>query len=433
MASLNMKIDKFTGNNSFSLWQIKMKSLLKQQGLWAPFIKNPGVDVAQLAAMEEKAHATIMLCLADDVITEVASEESAAGLWLKLESLYMTKSLTSKLLLKQRLFGLRMQEGTPLREHLDQLNNILLDLRNLEVKVEDEDAALILLVSLPLSYENFVQSFIGGRDTVTLEEVRAALHTRELRHKASGGSSRDNGAGLIAYGSNGHGRKKSNRNNRDPKLKFPCNYCKKLGHWKNECPELEDKKSERDEKQHADVAHNNQESEDDLALTVHDGVQLEDSWVLDSAASNHTCPHKEWFSTYEEGGSTVTMANGEVCKVEGIGSIRVRTHTGRVVRLNQVRHVPQLKKNLISLPEVTKKGYMFSGRGDELSVWKGSLEVLKGMKNGKLYVLKGSTIVTKGTIGPSFGSHGNMTSVAKKVEIGLSTNNEGIELECGTK
>jgi len=84
----------------------------------------------------------------------------------------MTKSLTNKLLLQQRLFGLRMQEGTPLRDHLDQLNTILLDLRNIVVKIEDEDAALILLVSLPPSYENFVQSFTVGKDTVSLEEVR---------------------------------------------------------------------------------------------------------------------------------------------------------------------------------------------------------------------------------------------------------------------
>lgn len=73
-----------------------------------------------------------------------------------------------------------MQEGTQLQDHLDSLNSILLDLRNIDVKVEDEDAALILLVSLPNSYENFVQSFIGSKDTVSLEEVRSALHSREL-------------------------------------------------------------------------------------------------------------------------------------------------------------------------------------------------------------------------------------------------------------
>ena len=109
-----------------------------------------------------------MLSLADNIITEAAEEEIIFGMWLKLETLYMTKSLTNKLLLKQRLFSLCMNEGTPLRYHLDQFNTILLELRNIFVKVENEDAALILLVSLPLSYENFVQSFIVGKDYVSL-------------------------------------------------------------------------------------------------------------------------------------------------------------------------------------------------------------------------------------------------------------------------
>ena len=49
-------------------------------------------------------------------------------------------------------------------------------MRNLEVKIDDEDAALILLVSLPNSYENFVESFVVGKDSLTLEEVKAALY-----------------------------------------------------------------------------------------------------------------------------------------------------------------------------------------------------------------------------------------------------------------
>ena len=76
----------------------------------------------------------------------------------------MTKSLTNKLLLKQRLFSLRMQSGTSLMDHLKNFNSILLDLRNLEVKINDEDVALILLVSLPNSYENFVESVVVGKD-----------------------------------------------------------------------------------------------------------------------------------------------------------------------------------------------------------------------------------------------------------------------------
>jgi len=35
-----------------------------------------------------------------------------------------------------------------LREHLDQLNSTLLDFCNIDIKIDEEDAALIMLVSL---------------------------------------------------------------------------------------------------------------------------------------------------------------------------------------------------------------------------------------------------------------------------------------------
>ena len=95
-----------------------------------------------------KAHSAIQLCLADEVLREVADEDTAVGLWLKLESLYMTKFLINKLYLKQRLFILRMKEGTLIKDHLDKLNKILMDLKNIDVRIDEEDQALILLCSL---------------------------------------------------------------------------------------------------------------------------------------------------------------------------------------------------------------------------------------------------------------------------------------------
>ncbi|KAK9691321.1 hypothetical protein RND81_09G189400 [Saponaria officinalis] len=93
------KIDRFTGRNNFELWQIKMRALLKQRCIWRPLTPGFSTKVTktvtgaaagaeslvtetedpELVTMEERAHATILFCLADDVITEVASEETAAG------------------------------------------------------------------------------------------------------------------------------------------------------------------------------------------------------------------------------------------------------------------------------------------------------------------------------------------------------------------
>ncbi|KAJ1412176.1 gag-polypeptide of LTR copia-type, partial [Sesbania bispinosa] len=97
----------------------------------------------------------------------------------------MKKSICNKLLLKRRLFGLRMKEGTPIKDHLNELNLILMELREIDVKMEDEDAAMILLSSLPPSYENFMNSLSVGKDCITLQEVMSSLYSRELRHKAT--------------------------------------------------------------------------------------------------------------------------------------------------------------------------------------------------------------------------------------------------------
>lgn len=151
----------------------------------------------------------------------------------------MMKSLPSKLMLKQRLFSLCMSESMPLREHLDQLNKILLDLRNVDEKVSDEDAVLILLVFPPFSYENFLHSFIVGKETVSMEELRSLLHNWELRNNAVGSSSgTDNQAsGLMANRSkDGKKGKKKKRQKSTSKLpKDVSAYCKEKDYWKNEC------------------------------------------------------------------------------------------------------------------------------------------------------------------------------------------------------
>ncbi|GKG35346.1 hypothetical protein Tco_0440500, partial [Tanacetum coccineum] len=38
--------------------------------------------------------------------------------------------------------------------------------------IQDEDAALILLVSLPPSYENFVNSFVVGKEAKEKEDIK---------------------------------------------------------------------------------------------------------------------------------------------------------------------------------------------------------------------------------------------------------------------
>ena len=98
------------------------------------------------------AMSAIQLSLSFDVLREVMHEKSAATLWNKLEELYMTKSLANKLHLKQRLYTIRMAGGTSIQSHLNEFNSICVDLESLDVNIDDEDKAILLVVSLPLLF-----------------------------------------------------------------------------------------------------------------------------------------------------------------------------------------------------------------------------------------------------------------------------------------
>ena len=81
------------------------------------------------------------------------------------------------------------------------------------------------------------------------------------------------------------------------------------------------------------------------------------------------------------------MGNDVVCKTVGIGNIHIRMFDGEVRTLTNVRHVPHLKKNLLSLGALEPRGYMFSGADGAIKVTKGSMIILKGERIANLYKL----------------------------------------------
>jgi hypothetical protein len=77
------EIAKFNGqSSSFSLWRVKMKDLLVQQGLHKTLHGQEkfGISAENWEDMDAKALSSIQLSLADDVLREVEEETSAAGI-----------------------------------------------------------------------------------------------------------------------------------------------------------------------------------------------------------------------------------------------------------------------------------------------------------------------------------------------------------------
>ncbi|KAG6407711.1 hypothetical protein SASPL_130708 [Salvia splendens] len=112
----------------------------------------------------------------------------------------------------------------------------------------------------------------------------------------------------------------------------------------------------------------------------------------------------EWFFDFEElNGGLVYMGNDSPCKTTGIGSIKLRNQDGSTRILKDVRYVPQLKKNLISLGALESKGLVVIMRDGILKATSGALVMLKGVRKNNLYYYQGSTVV--GTVATTTSSN----------------------------
>ncbi|GJR44194.1 hypothetical protein Tco_1312297 [Tanacetum coccineum] len=166
-------VEKFNGSNDFGLWRVKMRCLLIQHGWEAALDPFPEimVDVEKTVALKtdfyKKAHSALLLCLDNKVLREVNKEDS------------------------MRMFGKKLSE------HVDEFNKLIGDLANIGVDIDDEDQALMLLTSLPPSYDNFVETLLYGRESLTLEDVLSSLNSRELKKRTD---AKDDGDGLYVRG-----------------------------------------------------------------------------------------------------------------------------------------------------------------------------------------------------------------------------------------
>ncbi|KAL3751810.1 hypothetical protein ACJRO7_012617 [Eucalyptus globulus] len=255
MSGAKVEVEKFNGRNNFGLWSVKMKALLTTQGL-AKALEGKAqlpetMRDAKKDELMEKAKSIILLNLSDEVLIEVAEEEDAAALWAKLQALYVKKGLNNRLYMLKRMFQFRYTEGTSIRSHLDEFNKLMMDLKNVGKILDDEEQGMMLLASLPESWEHFTDSLLQGRTTITSEEVKSALFSKEWQRKLRDDSlAQDVARGLVIRGRDQH-RRPSNRSqsksrsklrHRKSKGRVKCFECHEEGHIRRDCPKLRNKR-----------------------------------------------------------------------------------------------------------------------------------------------------------------------------------------------
>ena len=158
-------------------------------------------------------------------------ETKAKEIWKKLEDKYMTKSVKNHYYLKKKLFRFQYCASISMSEHLNYYNKILADFRNLEVDFSSKDKALLLLNSLPNTYDHLITTLFYGKDEIKYDDVSNVLTNYEYRKKDKQAQRDMMTEALIVKGMSN-----------DKKLeKDECADCHKNGHWKKDCPLLQNK------------------------------------------------------------------------------------------------------------------------------------------------------------------------------------------------
>ena len=80
------------------------------------------------------------------------------------------------------------------------------------------------------------------------------------------------------------------------------------------------------------------------------------------------------------------MGDDHLCNMEGICTVRIKMFDGIVRELKEVRYVPQLKRNLISVGALKTLSLVVSIRDGVLKMIKSSMVVMKGVRRNNLHL-----------------------------------------------
>ncbi|KAL5823751.1 hypothetical protein ACOSQ4_021651 [Xanthoceras sorbifolium] len=382
-----IKIEKFDGAD-FGFWKMQIEDYLYQKKLYQPLLGKKPDDMKEedWNLLDRQALGVIRLTLSRNVAFNIVKEKTTAGLITALSNMYEKPSASNKVHLMRRLFNLRMAEGASVAQHLNEQNTITTQLSSVEIEFDEEVRALILLSSLPDSWNATVTavSSSSGNNKLKFDDVRDLVLSEEIRRRESGEASSSSALqtesrGRTSERSSYRSRSKSRRGkSRSRKKDFSCYNCGKKGHFKRDCRAP---KKDTGTQESANVT---EEAGDAMILSVNSPIE---SWILDSGASFHATPCREIMENYASGNfGKVHLADDETLKIVGKGDIRLKLPNGSTWKLQGVRHIPGLKRNLISIGQLDGEGYCTTFSGCEWKITKGALVVARGKKCGTLYV-----------------------------------------------
>ncbi|RVW28808.1 Retrovirus-related Pol polyprotein from transposon TNT 1-94 [Vitis vinifera] len=295
--------------------------------------KPESMKAEEWALLDRQVLGVIRLTLFRSVAHNVVKENTTADLMKALSDMYEKSSANNKVHLMKKLFNLKMAEKASITQHLNEFNTITNQLSSVKIDFDDEIRALIVLASLPNSWEaiRMAVSNSTGKEKLKYNDIRDLILAEEIRRRDAGETSGSGSTlnletrGRCNDRNSNQGRSKSRNSNRKISKSIlgqqvQCWNCGKIGDFRRQCKSPKKK--------------NEDDSANAVTEEVHDASLLAvdsplDDWVLDSGASRPDIT-AQW-----------------VCWL-----------------LEKVRHILDLGRNLISVGQLDDEGHAILFFGD---------------------------------------------------------------------
>ncbi|PHT54634.1 hypothetical protein CQW23_03120 [Capsicum baccatum] len=219
-----------------------------------------------------------------------------------------------------------------------------------------------IIEKLPLMWKDFKNYLKHKRKVMTVEDLIFQLCIKEdnksAERRSKGNSTINEAHDVEDDQNNSKKRKKAEQTSHQSKKKFKgkCFNCGKIVHKSTDC--RAPKKGKK--KDQANMIESNKECDDMCAMFSECNlVGNSREWWMDSGATRHVCANNEFFSSFAlaQVEEMIYMSNSATAKVEGIGKVGLKIPSGKVLTLNNVLYVSDLRRNLISVSLLDKNGF----------------------------------------------------------------------------
>ena len=407
-------IPLFDGTN-FNNWRFRIENVMDERDL----LECVETDLSdRLDAAEEKFHDKIkskekrcknlIIQSVHDCQLEIIKDKATAKQMIDgLASIYERKSIATKIFLKKELLLMKYHKSDDMKEHFLKFDTKVREYKSAGGKMDDEDAVMHLLLTLPDEFDNLVTA-IGTMDSDRIRIDVVKSHILDEFNKRNGGNSTGKSATAAM--------------NAD----ITCFGCGQVGHFKSQCKSKKkgnkSKKSWKNKNSSERGSANATESKGKvLSMSVvserthskstvnetvmHTGMDMNTNsvhkattsfhddashvtFILDSGATepmtNNRSVFKELTQTVEVNIS-VAKQNANLCtnQKDNIHDELDSDHSKGIIK--DVLYVKVLQSNLMSVRALTKQGYRIVFEGDTAEVSRNGEKVFVAVCEDRLY------------------------------------------------